>query len=286
MRKPKPIRRNKIMDSQALQLSFKHQGFLNRFVAACQADDRVVAAFIGGSYATGTADAYSDLDLSLITTDAAYEAFFAGREAFLQQLGTLVFLENFGLPKMVFFIFSDDSEGELWFGSASRLDHIHSGPYRVLLDKKGLLAGAVFPEREPTQAEQIETLRRQVVWFWHDLSHFTTAIGRGQLWWAHGQLGALRLYCINLARLRQKFLDGDVGGEGYFKLEQALPVAQLSPLEATYCPLERGAMLQAALAIVRFYQELTPLLTRIHGITYPAALERVMLDRLDKLKTV
>ncbi len=273
------------MDPQALQLSPKHQSFLNRFVAACQADDRVVAAFLCGSYAKGTADAYSDLDLGLITTDAAYEAFFADRETFLRQLGEPVFLEVFGLPNIAFFIFSDDTEGELWFGSQSHLDHIHSGPYRVLLDKQRVLVGAVFREREPTQAEQIETLRRQVTWFWHDLSHFTTAIGRGQLWWAHGQLEALRLYCINLARLQQNFFDSGVGVEGYFKLEQALAVAQLSPLQATYCPLERGAMLQAARVIVRFFQEQALLLTQTHGIAYPAALERVMLDRLDSLKT-
>ena len=37
--------------------------------AACQQDDRIVAAFLGGSYVTGTADDYSDLDLYLLTTD-------------------------------------------------------------------------------------------------------------------------------------------------------------------------------------------------------------------------
>jgi hypothetical protein len=42
-------------------------------------------------------------------------------------------------------------------------------------------------------------------------------------------------------------------------------------------------MLQAALAIVRFYQELAPLLARTHGILYPNGLERVMVDRLEKL---
>jgi lincosamide nucleotidyltransferase len=277
------IIKEKPMDSQALKLSDTHRDFLSRFVAACQADERVVAAFIGGSYATGTADAYSDLDLSLITTDAAFDAFFADRAAFLQQLGTPVFLENFGQPKMVFFIFSDDTEGELWFGSPSHLDHIQSGPYRVLLDKQDVLAGAVFPERESTQAEQIETLRRQITWFWHDLSHFITAIRRGQWLWAHGQLEALRLYGINLARLRQNFLDGEVGSEGYWKLERALPVAQLAPLQATYCPLDRAAMLQAARVIIRFYQEQAQFLTQTHGIAYPAALERVMLDRLDTL---
>ena len=51
---------------------------ISRFIAACQADERVVAAFLGGSYATGRADTYSDLDLFLITTDAAYADFFAG----------------------------------------------------------------------------------------------------------------------------------------------------------------------------------------------------------------
>jgi hypothetical protein len=274
------------MDSQALQLSPKHQLFLDRFVTVCQADARVVAAFLRGSYASGTADAYSDLDLSLITTDEAYEDFLAGHAAFMRQLGEPLFLETFHHPNFAFFIFPDGTEGELALGRASDFTHMNRGSYRVLLDKTGVLAGAVFPGDEPTQAEQIETLRRLIYWFWHDLSHFITAMGRGQLLWAHGQLEALRLYCINLARLRQNFLDGEVGSEGYFKLEQALPPAQLSSLQATYCPLERNAMLQAALTLVRFYQELALLLTRTHGIAYPAALERVILDRLDKLETV
>lgn len=132
------------MDSQALQLSDIHQNFLSRFVAACQADDRVVAAFLGGSYAKGTVDAYSDLDLSLITTDDAFDEFFANRVAFLRQLGAPVFLENFGLPKMVFFIFPDDTEGELWFGSESRLDHIGvSKPCLRSVRKHGLLTPKV-----------------------------------------------------------------------------------------------------------------------------------------------
>ena len=36
--------------------------FLKRFVKACQEDDRVVGAFLGGSTVKGYADAYSDLD--------------------------------------------------------------------------------------------------------------------------------------------------------------------------------------------------------------------------------
>lgn len=269
------------MASQEIQLPHQHQVVIDRFVATCQADARVVAAFLRGSYASGTADAYSDLDLGLIAADETYEDFLAGRAAFMRLLGEPLFLETFELPHFVFFIFPDGIEGELAFGRASHFDHISRGPYRVLLDKTGILAGAVFSGHEPAQAEQIETLRRLVYWFWHDLSHFITAMGRGQLWWAHGQLEDLRRYCVNLARLRHNF---SAEAEGYEKVEQALPVEQLSPLQATYCPLEHGAMLQAGRTIVRFYRDLAPLLARTHGIAYPDALERVMIDRLEQLR--
>jgi predicted nucleotidyltransferase len=257
-----------------------HQVVMDRFVAACQADERVVAATLYGSYARGVADAYSDLDLGLITTDEAYEDFVAGREAFIRLLGEPLLLEDFDLPNIIFFIFPDGAEVELALGRESQFNHNHGGPYRVLLDKKNILAGAVFPRYQPGQTEQRETLRRLVSWFWHDLSHFIAAMGRGQLWWAYGQLEELRRYCVNLARLRYDF---SMEADGYEKVEQAIPVEQLSSLQATFCPLEPGAMLQAALVIVRFHQELAPPLSRTHGITYPTDLARVMSDRLETL---
>jgi len=44
-------------------------------------------------------------------------------------------------------------------------------------------------------------------------------------------------------------------------------------------------MVEAVLTIIRTYQELAVVLTQAHDIAYPAALERVMLDRLDRLQT-
>jgi predicted nucleotidyltransferase len=271
------------MEAPTMQLLPNHQIVINRFVAACQADERVLAAFLGGSYARGAADEYSDLDLYVITTDEAYQDFVAGREAFTRRLGQLLFLEDFDLPDIVFYILSDDIEGELRFGCASHFQQLHNGPYEVLLDKQGLLAGVIFSESQLNQARQSEMLRRLIVWFWHDLSHFITAIGRRQLWWAYGQLEELRRYDMNLARLRQNFQDIAAGAEGHFKIDLALPVEQLSSLQATFCPLEEGAMLRAALLILRFYQELAPELARTHAVAYPAELERMMSDRLEKL---
>jgi hypothetical protein len=112
------------------------------------------------------------------------------------------------------------------------------------------------------------------------LSHFIAAMGRGQFWWAYGQIETLRRSCVNLARLRH---DYSTPADGYNKVEQAIPVEHLSSLQATCCPLEPGAMLQAALVIIRFYQELVPLLARTHGIPYPVDLARVLTDRLEQL---
>jgi len=103
----------------------------------------------------GTTDAYSDLDLYLITTDESYADFIAGRQAFIRLLGNPLFLEDFDLPDTVFFIFPDGVECELGIGRESQFDHIYFGPYRILVDKKHILEGAVFSGQPPAPAAQI-----------------------------------------------------------------------------------------------------------------------------------
>lgn len=155
------------------EIEQNRQAVIHHFVAACQADERVVAAFLGGSYARGATDAYSDIDFGLITTDEAYDDFFADRQTFIRLLGEPVFLEvfsDYGFD-IVFFTFPDGVECELMLGRESQFTHMHVGPYKVLLDTKRILAGAVFPWPEVAQAEQIETLRSIISWFWHDLCH-------------------------------------------------------------------------------------------------------------------
>jgi len=271
------------MNVREIQLPERHKVIVNQLVAACQADERVVAAFLSGSYAKGTADGHSDLDFGLILADEAYTDFIASWEAFIQRLGEPVFLKEYhgGGTDMVFFVLSDGTEGEIVSGRKSNFTHIHIGPYRVLLDKTGCLAEALFAGHQPTQTEQIETLCDLIDWFWHDLlHHFITPMARGQLWGAYGALEELRRTCVNLARLNENF---QAEAEGYEKVEQALPIEQLAPLQASFCPMERGAMLQSASIIVRFYQALAPSLARTHGIVYPAEMAHMVAGRLEQL---
>ena len=272
------------IDISDLPLRPNQLAFVNQLTEVCQSDDRVVAAFLGGSYAKGCSDSSSDVDVCVITTDPAFEDFCKEREDFLRAFGDLVFLESFDIPDISFFIYADDTEGELNFASESRLHQIHSGTFKTLVDKKNILAEAVFAPFEPPSTGQVEKFRGLIYVFWHELSHFNTAMRRDQLWWARGQLEALRSISVNLARLNYNFLDPEIGEEAYFKIETMMPVEQLSALRETFCPMQKGAMLKAAVTIVHFYQELAPSLADQHEIEYPKSLERVMLNRLHKLQ--
>ena len=267
-----------------MQLRSNHQIIMDRFIKACQTDNRVAAALHLGSYVKGLADEHSDLDLYVITSDDGYEAFTSDHESFIRQLGEPLFMENFELPDILFLIFQDGSELEISIGRESQLNEILNEPYKVLLDKKDITANIVPRERQIDGRKQTEKLRRLIYWFWHELSHFTTALARGQLWWAQGQLGAMRLYCINLARLQNDFFDQEIGEEGYFKIENAIPVEQLSELKATYCPMEEDAMLESAFVIIQFFRDLATGLAQTHGITYPERLDTLMVERLEKLR--
>jgi predicted nucleotidyltransferase len=270
------------MDAQGL-LPAHVQEVIDRFVVACRDDARITAALLVGSYARGTADAHSDIDLFLVTADDAYDDFAADPRPFARQLGEVLFEEQFGLPDVLFLILADGAEVELGFIPEKQVGQLLGEPHWSLLDKKGLLAGAPAPYQSAAADAGVATLRRQVAGFWHDLSHFITAMSRGQLWWAYGQLEALRHTCLNLARLRHNLADAEVGGETTFKIEAAVPPAELDALRATFCPQEPAAMTAAARIIVEFYQELAQPLAEANGLAYPAELERLMLARLDSL---
>ncbi len=257
-----------------------HGGVVSRFIDACSADDRIVAAFVAGSNATGTADAYSDLDLGVITTDAAYADVIVDRRALISQLGEPLFLDHFAREWNVFFILADGTEGEIFFGHEGALGEIDVGSFDPLVDKRGILAGAEFPFSPLDPDAQREHLRQILKWFWHELSHFIAALGRDDLWWAYGQLEAMRSLCVNLMRIQH---GAEAQDEPYEKLAKAIPVSELAPLRTTFCPMERDAMLDAAVEIVGFFRTHAPRVAEADGSDYPAALAQLMSDRLKEL---
>lgn len=271
------------MDWQEIPFLPHHRQIVERFLSACREDERIVAAVLYGSYAKGTADAHSDLDLGLVTTEDTYADVVAARQEFARTLDEPLLLEDFDLAGILFAIFRNGTEAEIYFSSESDLAARLDRPFVPLLDKKGILARDVSPHDKPEYAGAPEKLRRQIYWFWHDMGHFLTAMGRRQLWWAYGQLEVLRRYCVNLARLEQDIRDSEAGDEPYWKIDQAIPTGRLAPLTATFCPLERTAIVRAGAVVLEFYRALAIPLAREYKISYPGELDRRMSERLAKL---
>ena len=262
--------------------SSTYRAFIGRVSDACRADTRISAAFIGGSRGSGTADEHADIDLYLIIRDDAYDDFFAGRRAFMEQLGDPVFLEDFdGFGRdMLLFIYTSGVEGELVLGRESGWERMPSGEFLALVDRHGILPPQPFPPiKRRTETEQASHLRWLLHWYWRDLSQLSRWIARGKLWSAYAHLDMMRHACIDLACQKHDFT-GLM--EGYHKLEGTADAEDLAALQRTFCRVERAAMLDAVRSLLEIYGRLAPPLAAAHGIAYPAALHAVVIRRLEE----
>jgi hypothetical protein len=248
---------------------------IDRFTAACREDRRVVAAFLGGSLAAGTADEFSDLDLYLITSDEEYRDFFDERRGFMRRLGDPVFCEDFsefGFD-MVLFIYAEGPHGELALAPASNFLQIHGGPYKVLLDKTQMLRTVTFPYYFAPDDEKRRTLRHLIYWFWRDLLHCGKYLARGRVWTAAAYLEDLRRKVVKLAQMHA---DWQYGGGGYDRVELVLPVSWRARAAETFVPLEAGRIAEAARILTGLYLDVAPTLARAHGLDYPEELQRTV----------
>jgi len=251
---------------------------IERFSAVCAKDERVLAAFVGGSLATGEVDHRSDLDLFVILASDSYEAFFAERREFVGSWANSVFLEDFngfGFDMLVF-ILDSGLEGELSLAKEDRFLHLQGGPRRVLVDKEGLLENVEFPWQRPSEEDQIQTLRRHLNWFWRDLSLFTVALDRGQRWTAYGYLESMRRRCVNLARLKEDFASW---ADGYEKVEHSVRGESLVDLESSFGDIDPDHMIRGAIQIIAFYRGIAPELAQRHDVPYPEEVEKLVLTR-------
>ncbi len=113
-------------------------------------DPRIVAAFLGGSLASGVADQYSDIDMYYVIDPGEYESFHSSIRSLIDGLGSVAYFDehnNFGFD-LVLFMLTDGTKGEVALGTPDKLRVMHAGPFSVLVDKKGILKDAQYPFRE------------------------------------------------------------------------------------------------------------------------------------------
>jgi len=163
-------------------------------------DPGVRAMFIGGSLASGQADAHSDIDAYIIVADDAFQRVTRESGVRLGLAGNLLFLKrvDHGFPMDVF-IYENGVRGELGIGKSTHFSHLHYGPYTVLFDRDGLLDGYAFPGLE-SQCQGPVWVLDQLEWAWREAVLARGYLARGDLWSAAQQLQDLRCRVASLLR--------------------------------------------------------------------------------------
>jgi len=261
---------------------------LERLRAVCQADERVVAATLYGSFAVGEADEFSDVECVLFFRPEALAAL--DREAWAAQIApvALFFADDFGHFTAVF---ENLVRGEFHFDPADALPRVEawagsawfpSLEAAVLVDRTGELSRRMAPLiGRPPERDTLETVRRLAANFLNLVLFGANVFERGELARALEILSGISRYLQWMARLTE-------GATAHWPTpsrawEQDLSPAAVSRLAACTARLRRDELAAAYQAAWRWGVEMAEPLSARHALIWPRALVDRLADRVARL---
>ena len=225
--------------------------FLARAQAIFASDDRFSALLVAGSTIEGATDEFSDLDLIVISPEAAYGAVMGARRQIAESLGSLhaAFTgEHVGEPRLLICLYGDPLlHVDLKFVTVDDLDRRVETPLVAWSRDPAVLerlrsGTSEWPNRPPEWFEER---------FWIWVHYGATKIGRGENMEAIHMLDFLRDQV--LGPLIARSLGRDQRGVRH--LERLAPGLQ-KQLEETLCSAEKGKIKRAYLAAIALYRDL------------------------------
>jgi hypothetical protein len=156
-------------------------------------DPEILAMFIGGSFASGDADDYSDLDLQLIVEDGAIERLVPKLRPLADQAGPVVaafFAEHVGLPNMLIVLYEDLVHADLQPVQVSDVGTRNAGlSTHVIWERDAAVSSALGAKYEADPTRELSWLEDRIwAWSWY----VQTKILRGELYEALSSLQYIR----------------------------------------------------------------------------------------------
>ncbi|MGA4837634.1 aminoglycoside 6-adenylyltransferase [Streptomyces sp. G45] len=272
-------------------------GTVERILAWARRQPDLCAVLRTGSRARrdGTADALSDHDIELYTTDV--DRYEDGAGDWVRELGPVVVQVGLEGPwenparlvlfeggvKVDFQVVPVDRLAKL---AAEGLDDLHERGYEVLWDRDG--AAASLPAAtgtvaaEPPDAEAFAELCAE---FWFEVAHLPRCLARGELWVAKSRDWTTKelLEClIEWHALTVRGADLDVWYGGTRMRGWAAPGVWDS-LPDTFGGFTEEDALRAARATADLFARLAKEVAEAHGFPYPHEAERAIRPTLDAL---
>lgn len=232
-----------------------HAAFLARALRFLCADHRFVGVAAAGSFATGTMDEFSDLDLVIAVEPGDVEAVSGERHRIAAELGPLVAAftgEHVGEPRLLICLYGGDGDGpplhvDLKFVSlpdvADRVDDL-----AVLWERDGRVTRALhvgearFPSPDPQWIEDR---------FWVWIHYGATKVGRGELFEAVNFIAFLRAQVLGPLIL----LEAGAQPSGVRRVEAVAP-SRAVELRMTVAPYDPAGCVRSLYAAVDLYRSL------------------------------
>jgi lincosamide nucleotidyltransferase len=259
------------------------EAMIVRLRQVCEEDKRVVAGLLGGSFATGEGDAFSDIDAVLFFSDETLPGL--DQRAWLSQIAPLelYFDDDFGHHTA---IFANLVRAELHFEPASTMSIVESWRglawFRslddtLLVDRTGRLtqhlACLVGPPPDPDSPARAQTLTAN---FLNALLFGVSVLARGEAARALELLGMVHRSLLWMARLVERRTDHWPTPSR--AVERDLSAAAYPRYVACTSSLEPQSLWRAYMASWTWGQELLQALLHRHGL----AASQALLGKIDQ----
>ena len=253
--------------------------FIDALAAKAEADPRIRAAWLAGSFGKRTADRWSDVDAHLLVAPAILEEFREQVETWLAEIRPLVFVRMMFNGRMVNAMTDEAMRLDVWLLDGERAV-VTLGESRVLYEDEGALAWQPSPSDALTPAVAAELLLRAVPEFWRCVAMLPVVVGREEkLVAAAGNSIILLLLTDVLCAASGRRRDRGVKALNEFLLpDHRQRVEEAASL--TNLPLEEAARFPLRLA--RIMRECGPAICEQWKVAYPRAMEEAVLRYLNQ----
>ena len=244
---------------------------IDTLTARLQADPRILAGWLEGSFGRGDADAYSDIDLHVLLGADELAGF--QPEAWLAAIWPLVLCTTLFDGRMINALTADGVRIDLWLHGGERAA-VQAGKARVLHDPHGVLDFTTPVAKADDQA-LAAGLEAQIKEFWRCIALLPVVLGRDE------KIVALQGVAIEVGILTNVLIKGyrierDAGVK---KLNAFLPGNTRAAIESALAMdgLTRSSLVRTQLALAGIMQQHGPGIAQAHGFAYPGVLEKSVL---------
>ena len=255
-----------------------HQEYLKAFADKAASDVHILAAWLEGSFARGTADRYSDLDIHLLVAEEDKETFQQRLESWLSDVQLLVLFRETFPGRMMTCITTAGLRLDVWLHAADTVS-LERTKVHVLSAAEGCIQ---FKEacKDIESKDVSSVLKQHFNEFWRVLAILPTVLGREE--YIAGFMGTTFV----VTSLTEVLIIGNrkQRDRGVKNINAFIPQVIREEIETvlTIPSINRENIARAHLRLATIMQRCGPDIAEQHGLTYPFDLEKVVVNYVSR----